>query len=448
MRAKVVLALTAVALLGSALPATACTCFSGDPYDALEASDGAFIGEFLFRRLAPDGYSAVYTFRVDEAIKGDLGDRIQVHSSAGGGSCGLAVTRGRDYGLLLEGSSQEGWSSGLCSQMSPGKLRQVARGLPPPDGEGPIELLVGGSLGPARVIALDAQGRTLAYGFGQGRAIGIDACPGSRRFVEIHLERRRPRLAVRETASMEIVREQELTFEHSAWWGQSVTGLRCSDPEADEIVLTSADYQERYAQSFIWLLRNNETSLLYAGTAHVDAFRADRVYMREGKRGRVLSYFDLTERVRVRVARNLPPGTGLSLSPDGTKLADVTGGDVGKLKLIDLSVDPPTVKEKRLGPGVAGSIVWLDDNTMVLLPGTYDNSKVLLFDLALRPTKTVPGHWYTLNNVLVGDTAYGAGWGDVYRVRLPDGPAELLRSFISPEIFALDVLDADVTPTP
>lgn len=41
--------------------------------------------------------------------------------------------------------------------------------LPGPDGRGPVALLVGGRFGPARTLALDVEGRTLAYGTGAGR---------------------------------------------------------------------------------------------------------------------------------------------------------------------------------------------------------------------------------------------------------------------------------------
>ena len=450
MRVKVLLALVSVVIVASALPANACSCYMGDPYEAFENADGAFNGEFLSRRVSPSGYSATYTFRVVEDFKGDLDELVEVASSADGASCGLGkLSQGRNYGLLLYGSNREGWSSGLCSQMRPTQLREVSQPLPPPDGEGPIELLVGGSLGPARTIALDKEGRTLAYGLGEGRVGAIDVCPGSTRFVELYYDRRKTGLVVRDTASMDIVGERELVFKGSWWWGQSISALHCSDADASEVIVASTDYDERYAQSFIWSVRDQDTSVLYAGTAQVHSFVGDRVYMRERKRGRVLSYFDLADRERVVVSRKLPRRIGLSLSPDGSKLADVTGGDFGRLKLVDVSVDPPAVQVKDLGFGIAGSIEWLDDNTMALLPGTYDNSKVLLFDLSLRRIETLPGRWYTLNNVMAADDlAYGVGWGNVYRAAFPDGPAELLRSFTSPEIFALDVLDADIHASP
>ena len=56
------------------------------------------------------------------------------------------------------------WNSSLCQQINAQELHDAAQPFPAPDGEGPIKMLVGGSWGEMGIVALDSQGRTLAYG--------------------------------------------------------------------------------------------------------------------------------------------------------------------------------------------------------------------------------------------------------------------------------------------
>ena len=115
---------------------------------------------------------------------------------------------------------------------------------------------------------------------------------------------------------------------------------------------------------------------------------------------------------------------------------------------IDLTTSPPTVVVKDHGIGMSGEVTWLDDETFVYLPGGYDNSKVKIFDAQLNRTAILGGHWYTLSEDIVGDVAYGAGWGTIYRAELPEGPAEVLREFPSPEIYSIAVVADEVHAQP
>ena len=56
-------------------------------------------------------------------------------------------------------------------------MLEAAEPLPTPTGSGPVALLVGGSYGTMRMVALDAQGRVLAYGPGEGEAYALAVCP-------------------------------------------------------------------------------------------------------------------------------------------------------------------------------------------------------------------------------------------------------------------------------
>ncbi len=135
--------LAAVLLVAIATPASACSCASGDDRDALARSDAAFIGTLVSR--TDSGRSATFRFTVDEEVKGEFPQTIDVSSASDGAACGLEVRMGQQTGLFLSGDETQGWSSSLCQQISPEDLREAARPMPAPDGEGPIKLIVGGN---------------------------------------------------------------------------------------------------------------------------------------------------------------------------------------------------------------------------------------------------------------------------------------------------------------
>jgi hypothetical protein len=102
--------------LVAAAEAYACTCRPVDLARDLPAADGAMIGTVLERRVTRD--TATYRFRVEQVYKGDVENRVEVMSAAGGPACGLELAVGQRVGLLL---TREGgvWQSSLCSQVDP-----------------------------------------------------------------------------------------------------------------------------------------------------------------------------------------------------------------------------------------------------------------------------------------------------------------------------------------
>ena len=179
--AGVVAAVAVVA--ATATPAHACSCAMPDPRSLLAQTDGAFVGRLIERRDLGDG-RAVFTFRVERRVKGAMGSTVDVESASNGAACGLETTIGARIGLFLERRAGR-WTSSLCWQVSPDDLLAAAQPLPPPNGRGPATLLVAGRFGPARLLALDDRGRTLAYGRGAGTILLISVCPGARRMAEL-----------------------------------------------------------------------------------------------------------------------------------------------------------------------------------------------------------------------------------------------------------------------
>lgn len=96
--------------------AYACSCRPVDLQRDLPSADGAIIGTVLARSVS--GQTATYRFRVEQIYRGDVENRVEVVTPAGGAACGLELAVGDRVGLLLERDGGV-WRSGLCSQVDP-----------------------------------------------------------------------------------------------------------------------------------------------------------------------------------------------------------------------------------------------------------------------------------------------------------------------------------------
>ncbi|MDQ3982746.1 MAG: hypothetical protein M3271_08725 [Actinomycetota bacterium] len=431
-------AVAVATVLATASPAKACSCASEDARERLEAADAAIVATALTRTPSGEG-TVTYTFRVDEEIKGDFEATVEVRTASDGAACGLEVGIGEQTGLFLSGSHANGWRSSLCQQISPEELREAARPMPEPDGEGPIRTIAGGDWGDMGLFALDAQGRTLMYGRRERGSSVADVCPGSTLFLEVPW-RGRNRWVVRRTATFEIV---EVVHRPRGAWPET-----CLTEDASEVLVHAIHYGEPRSTSRLYRYGDGTFEQLYEGSSSGFEVVGDHVYLTEGRYGRNVRMLDLATGAKTFVARVPRYVQGVSASPDEMHLATTAGADREKLVAIDTTTSPPTVLVKDHGIGMSGEVYWLDDARFVYLPGGYDNDKVKIFDAELNRETTLGGHWYTLDEELLGDVAYGAGWGVIYRAELPSGPAEVLREFPSSEIYTLGVVADEVHAQP
>ena len=110
------LALLLLLCLTATADASACSCRPVDLQRDLPAADGAIIGAVLERNISGD--TATYLFRVEQVYKGEIENRVEVVTPAGGAACGLELAVGDRAGLLLTRDGNV-WRSGLCSQVDP-----------------------------------------------------------------------------------------------------------------------------------------------------------------------------------------------------------------------------------------------------------------------------------------------------------------------------------------
>ena len=465
MRRLLVLVLLAGLLLFTEQTAYGCSCATGDPRTALAGSNSAFVGKLVQREnpsptpgpggVYSSGQDVTYTFAVERSVKGDLGTRVDVEAAASGASCGIEARLGERIGLLLYRDGDQ-WKSGLCSQMDPDVLIKAAEPLPAPNGSGPVRFLVGGRFGGVRVVALDGNGKTLAYGKGEGHVSQLSVCPNARRFLEISIDSDdrgnfMPVLTVREVSSLRIVSERPLkSLAFTSSESRDIGAIRCLAADGSDLYLFVTEYGEPRSSGSILKLEGKRTETVYQGDAEWALFFNDRTaYVTGGPWGDDVLRVDLSSGGVRRIARDTGGLTrSLSVSPDGTRLAGVAGNwklepNDSKLVFIDMRKNPAKVRKVVLGDrDLGGPTLWHGNDRIVVPPG---DGTVRIFDTSLERRSLIKG-WQGNSIAIAGKTLYGCGGrGWVGAAELPDGSVRKLHAFESPELFAFAVLPAAAT---
>ena len=414
--ALAVLVLAVASLAAAVDPARACSCVPPDPWSILKQADGAFVGRLVSRREA-DQDRAVLTFRVERAVKGKIGGTVEITTANNGAACGIETTVGQRIGLFL---AREGdrWTSTLCWQVSPEDLLAAAA-LPAPNGRGPIALFVGGRFGPARTIALDSKGRTLAYGIGSGDVHHHAVCPGGRRVVELVERASGDIAAIRELPTLWLVREQGLPR------GEGVSSLRCVDALGEKLGLFSSGPD---ARGLLTLITPRRMTTLWRGSAFYASFWRDvaivQVLVRAGTK---LVAVDLGTGRRKTLGAVRPWGL-YELVPNeaGTRLAGASQKEgIGdpRLVVIDLARRPISARTLPDAKGCCGLARWMQGDRLAY----FTERQILVYTPTLRRVGRVSG-WTAGEVAMIGSTAYGVRHtGALLRAVLPSGKVRVIR---------------------
>jgi hypothetical protein len=435
-RLAVAIGAAAAALCLGLESAQACSCISLDARQGLADADAAFVGTLVARRQAfpsqPGGVSSsadpdIFTFRVDQVIKGDLGPTIEVWSARSGASCGVEAAIGQQIGLFLRRDGTR-WSSGLCWQVPPTALREAALPLPAPNGSGPVRFLIGGGFGGVRLLALDARGRTLGYGPGSGSTRLLSVCPRGARAVEI-VSADAERVGVRDVQTLRVVREVPLPR------GAQASAVYCRDARARDVYVFARPVDE--ASGTILRLRGSGLSEVYTGSVQSAAFRGTSAYLSEGEGGRQIVRLDLRTGERRALARAPLGLTNIAVSPSGDRIAGVHVADATprpppvRLVLLGLGRNRPRARTISLpAQSFYGELAWLDKTRLAVF--SY-RDVAGVFDTRLRNVGRLSG-WEAADSLVAGGVAYGLArpsqavnrWS-LQTARLPSGAARLVR---------------------
>jgi hypothetical protein len=419
-----VVVLVVASLAAAVEPAHGCSCIPPDPWSVLKQADGAFVGRLVSRREVDQG-RAVLTFRVERAVKGKIGATIEVTTANNGAACGIETSVGQRIGLFLAREGDE-WVGHLCWQVAPEDLLAAAS-LPAPTGRGSAALFVGGRFGPARTLALDAKGRTLAYGIGKGRTWLLSPCPGRQRLAEIGGVAPRYEVAIRDGRSLRVIRRQPLVMPGR----RRPQELRCEDRAGSSVLI----FARRWCcdgpnGSALFRVRDRRLTVVWNGAAYTASLTQPVVYLCTlDRRGRHL-LLGLDPRTgRVEMRRLLAIFACAMFVPDakGQRLAGVSSGLAGTSHIVLLNLRQHGRKLRTTAlraEAASGDVYWLRDGLLFLPRYGGDTGRVL--DLTLRTRSRF--RWIAGDTALVDSTAFGVHHsGTLVAANVPIGRTRTVR---------------------
>jgi hypothetical protein len=410
-----------VTLAAGVESARACSCALPDARAALTQADGAFVGRLIARREA--NQRAVLTFSVERTLKGSIGSTVEVVTASNSAACGIELSSGTRVGLVLDRRGGA-WNGHLCWQFDPEELLTAASPLPAPNGRGPVALVVGGEFGDVRLLALDARGRTLAYGRGGGRAGLVSVCPGRQRIAELAYTGRGTVIAIRRTRALRILGRQTVVLPGQ----RNAQRLRCNDPAgANVVVFARGPSGDSPAKSALYRLRAGRLDAIWNGAAFDAALTASTAFLSAGARGRNLLRVDLATG-RARALATLPgQATALAVDRTGQLLAgvDTRVGRSARIVRVDLRKGRARIATTRLpaDEGLA-QVFWLPGGRLLFAPAYGSTARVL--DDSLRTRSRF--RWRALSSELVGNQLFGTDLSlSLHRAELPSGPQRVAR---------------------
>lgn len=420
---RALLACFAVALAAVVVtvePARACSCIPPDPWSFLKQADGAFVGRLVSRREADQG-QAVLVFSVDRVVKGKVGATVEVRTANNGAACGIETSVGHRIGLFIDRDGKS-WHGHLCWQVAPEVLLAAAL-LPSPNGSGPVAFLVGGSFGPARTLALDAKGRTLAYGMGRGYSEPLSPCPGGQRLAEIGRLGTRSELAIRETTNLHVIRLQTLKLPGRRY----PIALLCENEAASSVVVFGIGAGDSPLGAAMYRLAGDRLTTIWRGAAYLSSLTPGVAYLNAGEHAARLVKVDLQDG-RVTPIAWLPRSPSVTPDAAGKRLAGVAYrvGERSRVMLVDLATRPVKVRSFPLGaPEVFGFVFWLQKGRLVFVPWARKGTALVL-DLTLRTRSQF--RWNAFDATLLDSSVFGIDpRGRLVSAELPTGPQRVVR---------------------
>jgi hypothetical protein len=374
-RGLAVVAVMGVALVVSVDLAAACSCADVDERDRLEAGEKAIIVRVLEERALDDqGQRFAYRVRIERSVGVRLSGEIELRL-LDFGACGEPVV-GRRQGIFIRRRAG-GWASYGCSIVPGSALARALRPYRRPVGSGRVALLAGGSFGDARVMALDARGRLLGYGFGQGETRAISVCPGAGRSVELVATPRAISVAVRDLRTLAVIRSAALPVRSWTFDPGRTTPLHCADADGTAHVAVG-DYIRRTRFDRMRIFRVDAAGVHRVATLEgsTAALGSGAAYV--GRYGEAIFAVDLATGAARRLTAVRGPEP-MAVSPDGARLAFY---DSDRLRVLDVATGQERSRRIRYG----GAIEWLDAQRLLFRA----SGTALVFDTDLNRLRRYP----------------------------------------------------------
>ncbi len=428
-----------------------------DPATGLAEYPAAFVGTLVdvsgqIGVVFSSDADTVYRFEVEEWVKGDLGDFVDVHSAADGASCGIEVGIGNRAGVFL---SVEGGqlSSGLCSVIDADVLlagvEPLVVGAP-----GPGILLASGSIGGYNYVVLNEEGGIVAGINGPfnepfEQPWQFSVCPGGDAMVEQWSRG----LVVRDLTDLSVVQQIDLgNFSNNT----SFSAMRCASRDGSVITMAGEEWNgDRPAFSLfrvtdsmdaiaelppgqVWLSENYAVISDYdSGTVSIYDFVS----------GETTTIHEIAER------SDGDTITSVAISPDGLAIAlaevryDYATGTGTKTNLYVYQANGEMVGQKELA-GEIWWIQWLDAERMVVSGSAEENGSIsAVLNPHLEVLLDIDG-WQGSNSVVYNNKMYAVSGGTIISADLADGSAWPVATLPTQFLGAIVALPADFKLSP
>ena len=372
-RGLTVLAVAGAAIAVSADVVGACSCADVDERDRLERGEKAVIGRVLEERALDDqGQRFAYRVRIERSVGVRLAGEIEIGLDFT--QCGTPVV-GRRQGIFIRRRAGR-WRTDGCSIVEASALARAMRPYRRPLGSGRLALLAGGSFGEARVMALDARGRVLGYGFGEGETRAISVCPGGLRSAELVVGPRAVSVAVRDLRTLEVIRSAALAIRSRRFDPGREAPVHCADADGTTHV-AMADYIRRTRFDRMRIFRFDAAGVHRVATLEgsTAALGSGAAYV--GRYGEALFSVDLATGAARRLTAVRGPEP-MAVSPDGSRLAYY---DSERLRVLDVATGAE--RSRKIG---YGAIEWLDPQRLLFRAG----GTALVYDTDLNRLRRYP----------------------------------------------------------
>lgn len=427
-RTRVVRVLVAAAFIAVAFmpvfasPARACSCATPtDIEEWVDGSEAVFVGSLIEKQGGRFAEEATYVFKVEEWIKGDLGDVIEVQSASNGAACGFEFwSSDQRIGAAIYEDNGE-LHGGLCSQIDADVLLAAMEGLTQ-SATGIGHLIAGHGWGSTELTVLDEMGGQVAELSIPGEPSdfdgtqGLEACPGG----EVMIQWTQTRVIVRDLATLDPVATHQVA---EADGYPVIRDASCRTDDASSILVAAAyEFGAKLLEvgDGVEPLRDTDGDHFNIGTDFVIAqsdHEDDAIWID-------------VESGEVTPLTTTPPGQLRSVSvaphPTDRRVAVVEtdfneGGPVeATLSIMD---DTGTALEQFHIPWETYSPIWLDAHRVLVTAYNYDDweqSFSFVFDLNTGERIEVEG-WDAASTIADGDVLYGVDGGTILTAHLSSG---------------------------
>jgi hypothetical protein len=201
-------------------PAFACSCapVSTSAFNRIGGADAAFVGTPTSR--VDQGGRTIWTVDVGHVAHGAVatGDIVEVATPAARGNCDVSLAANKEQGLVVFEGDDGSFGIPHCAPgAGANDIRAYRSEMPAPTGAGSVAAIVSAQWGEATLIALDANDRPLAYGFGRTLHRALAACPDGRSVVTLSLGSNHAAIAEWDVATMTVRRSFDLNGDTSRY---------------------------------------------------------------------------------------------------------------------------------------------------------------------------------------------------------------------------------------